>query len=103
MRGFGNRQPSVVSYAVWFAAREACSGFAVHERRAAHRLDAAGDEEVAVAGRDGVARRDDRREPGRAQPVQRHAGDATPAAPRAATAIRATLRLSSPAWFAQPM
>ena len=45
------------------------------ERRACHRLDAAGDEQVAVAGDHGVARADDRRETGRAQPVHRDARD----------------------------
>ena len=37
-----------------------CSGFGMHERRAAHRLDAAGDEQVAVARGDRVTGGDDR-------------------------------------------
>src|SRR5919204_320904 len=45
------------------------------ERRPAHRLDAAGDEEVAVAGDDGVARGDDRGQPGGAEPVDGDAGN----------------------------
>ena len=44
----------------------------------------------------------DRLEAGAAQPVDRLARDLDRQARRAATAIRATLRLSSPAWFAQP-
>ena len=50
-------------------------GLGHHERRAAHGLDSAGDEEVAVTGRDRVRGRDDRREPGGAEPVQGHARD----------------------------
>ena len=45
------------------------------ERRAAHRLDAARDEEVAVPGDDGVARRRDGGESGGAEPVHGHARD----------------------------
>jgi hypothetical protein len=48
---------------------------AKHERRAAHRLDPAGDEEVAVPGRDGVASGDDGRQSRGAEPVHGHAGD----------------------------
>ena len=45
------------------------------QRRAAHRLDAARDDDVGVAGEHRVGRGDDGRQPGRAQPVQRDAGD----------------------------
>jgi hypothetical protein len=45
------------------AARERRLRLGRHERRPTHRLDAAGDEEVAVPGRDRVAGADDRREP----------------------------------------
>ena len=44
-----------------------------HERRAAHRLDTAGDEEVAVARSDRVRRCNDGGEPRRAEAVDRHA------------------------------
>ena len=57
------------------AAREPVLGLPQHERGPAHRLDAAGDEEVPVARRDRMRSGGDRRQPGRAQPVDRHAGD----------------------------
>ena len=47
-----------------------------HERGSAHRLHAARDEQVAVAGRNRVTRGDDGGEAGRAQPIHRDAGDA---------------------------
>ena len=47
----------------------------VHERRAAHRLDAAGDEEVAVTGSDRVRRRDHRGQSRSAKTIHRHPGD----------------------------
>jgi hypothetical protein len=50
-------------------------GFPEYERRAAHRLDAAGDEEVAVPRHDRMARGDDRGQAGGTQPVHRHAGN----------------------------
>ena len=62
----------------------AVSGLRHGERRAAHRLDAAGDEQVAVAGDDRVAGRDDRGEARRAEPVDGHARDRLRAARRAA-------------------
>ena len=46
-----------------------------HERRAAHRFDAAGDEELAVARGDCVRRGNDGGEPRRAEAVHRHARD----------------------------
>ena len=58
------------------AARKRCLRLRRHERRAAHRLDAAGDEEIAVTGDDGVARADDRAQPRGAEPVDGDAGDA---------------------------
>ena len=88
------RTPSV-------AARERLLGLRQDERRAGHRLDAARDEEIAVAGDDRVAGGDDRRETRRAEPVDRDAGTDS-GKPASSAAIRATLRLSSPAWFAQP-
>src|SRR5581483_8130942 len=50
-------------------------GFRGHERRPRHRLDAAGDEEVAVPGDHGVAGTHDRGEPGCAEPVDGDAAD----------------------------
>ena len=64
---------AVVEHAV--AARERPVGLARDQRCAAHRLHAAGHEEVAVAREHGMAGRDDRREPGGAEPVDRHACD----------------------------
>ena len=78
------------------------AGLGIDERRPRHRLDAAGDEQVAVAG--------DHRVAGARRPPRgptRTAGSAvTPATdcgkPASSTAMRATSRLSSPAWLAQP-
>ena len=49
MRGLTKRQPIVVSTSSPFAAREAALGLQHHERRARHRLDAAGEHEVRLA------------------------------------------------------
>ena len=57
------------------AARERLVRLRHRERRAAHRLDAAGDEEVAVTRGDRVTRGDDGREARGAEPVDGHAGD----------------------------
>ena len=57
------------------AAAERALGLRVDERRAGHRLGAARDEQIARPGANRVARPDDRREPGRAEPVHRDAGD----------------------------
>jgi hypothetical protein len=76
-------------------------GLEHHVRRPAHRLDAAGDEDVAVADGDGVGGRVDRLQAAAAQPVDRQPADLD-RQPRKQAAIRATLRLSSPAWLAQP-
>jgi hypothetical protein len=61
-----------VSHAVWFPRGNACSGFG---STSGARLDAAGDEKVAVSRRDCVTRGDDCGETGRAQSVHRHARD----------------------------
>jgi hypothetical protein len=50
-------------------------GLRAHERRATHRLDAAGDEELSVTRRNRMTRRHDRAETGRAQTVHGHARD----------------------------
>ena len=62
---------------VHLAGAAVVSGFRLgHDvRRARHRLDAAGDERVAVADHDRVGGRVDRLEPGAAQSVDRLAGD----------------------------
>ena len=57
------------------AAREGRVGLRGDERRAGHRLDAAGDEEVAVAGDHGMAGADDRGEPRCAEPIDGDARD----------------------------
>ena len=57
------------------AARERRGRLRHHQRRARHRLDAAGDEEVAVADGDRARGRDDGLEPRAAQAVHRDAGD----------------------------
>ena len=74
-RGFGKRQPSVVSQTVWLPARKRRVGLGHRERRARHRLDAAGDEEIAVARDHRVTGRHHGCEPRRAEPVHRDAGD----------------------------
>ena len=71
--GFGNRQPIDVSYvAPGFA--HASVGLGLHPRRAGHRLDAAGDDEVGVAGADRLRGHGDRRHARRAEPVHGDAG-----------------------------
>ena len=75
MRGFGKRQPSVVSQTFWSPPRRRFVGLCHHQRCAAHRLDSPRDEQVAVTGCDRMRGRDDRREPRRAEPVHGHAGD----------------------------
>ena len=68
------RQPMVVSK--MSAERENASGcLAHHERRARHRLDAAGDREIDLAGADGAARGADRIEAGGAEAVEGLAGN----------------------------
>ena len=57
------------------AAREGAVGLRHHERGSAHRLDAAGDEEVAVSRCYGVRRGDDGGQARRAEPVHGHSGD----------------------------
>jgi hypothetical protein len=57
-------------------AREGMFRLRHHERRSAHRLDAAGDEEIAVSGGNRMTCRHDGAETGRAQPVDGHACDA---------------------------
>ena len=66
------------------AARERRVRLGHHERRAAHGLDAARDEEVAVAGGDRVRRADDGGEAGGAEAVHASRPRPSPAAPRAA-------------------
>ena len=57
------------------ATREGGLGLAEHERRARHRLDAAGDEDVARAGDDRVGRGGDRLQPRGAEAVDREPAD----------------------------
>jgi hypothetical protein len=82
-------------------ARESAVRLAHHERRPSHAFDATGDAELDVSGAD--RSRDGRRriEARAAQPVDRRTADAS-GNPASSTAMRATLRLSSPAWLAQP-
>src|SRR5918996_700723 len=56
-------------------ARKGVLGLPNDERRPAHRLDPAGDEELAVSRADGMAGGDDGRETGGTETVDRHAGD----------------------------
>ncbi len=69
IRGLTNRQPSVVSSIVRGPAVVGGLRLEHHVRGPRHGLDAAGDEHVAVARADRMARRVDRLEPGAAQPV----------------------------------
>ena len=103
MRGLTKRQPSVRVDQVHVAAREAALGLEHHERRAGHRLHAAGEHQVALADHDRArAPGSTASRPGGAEAVHGHARDLDAAARRAATAMRATLRLSSPAALVQP-
>jgi hypothetical protein len=72
-----------------------------HVRRPGHGLDTAGHEDVAVVEGNRVRRRVDGLQPRAAEPVDGLAGDLD-GRPASSSAIRATLRLSSPAWLAQP-
>ena len=82
--------------------REGRGRLAHHERRPRHALDAAGNDERGFAKRDGARARCDRFEARPAQTVHRRARRRRSAVPPGASAILATLRLSSPAWFAHP-
>ena len=75
MRGFTSRQPSVVSAISPAARPRPRAGFAITTRRAGHRLDAAGDDDVGLAGADLLRGRRDRLQARRAQPVDGVAGD----------------------------
>ena len=72
-RGFVNRQPSDVS-AHLAGACPRRAGLGHHPRRPGHRLDAAGDDDVGLAGPDRLRRGGDRRQPAGAQPVDGEAG-----------------------------
>ncbi len=74
-RGLGKRQPSVVSYSVWFPRGNGALGLRHDERRPAHRLDSSRDEQLGVTCEHRMAGGHDRREPGGAESVQGDAGD----------------------------
>ena len=101
MRGFGKRQPSVVSQTFWSPRGYVVVGLCHHERRSAHRLDSPRDEEVAVTGCDRMRGRDDRREPRRAEPVHGHAGDRLGQAGEERSHA-SDVAVVLPAWFAAP-
>ena len=74
--GFTNRQPSVVSCSVRSPRSNGFVGFGGDQRRARHRLDAAGHEQVAVARDDRVAGAHHGAQSRGAEAVHRHAADA---------------------------
>ena len=73
-----------------------------HPRRAGHRLDPTGQDDVGVAGLDRARRLHRRIERRAAEPVDGDRRARETGSPASSTAIRPTLRLSSPAWLAQP-
>jgi hypothetical protein len=70
--GLTKRQPMVVSK-ISGAAREGAIGLGHDERRAAHALDAAGDDQIVVAAQDGAGGVADGFQARGAEPVDRHA------------------------------
>jgi hypothetical protein len=97
--GLTKRQPMVVSSI--FALRENALSALPITKGARHALHAAGDHQLRLARLDGARRH--------AHRVQRRAAQAVDGAarhlhrqPASSAAMRATLRLSSPAWLAQP-
>jgi hypothetical protein len=76
-------------------------GLAQHVRCTAHRLDAPGEEDIALPRLDHPRRDVDRLEPRGAQPVHGRARHGL-GNPASSAAMRATFRLSSPAWLAAP-
>jgi hypothetical protein len=80
---------------------KAAVGLAHDERRARHRLDAAGDHQAAFRRLDRARRDADGVHAGAAQAVDGGAGTSC-GSPASSADMRATLRLSSPAWLAQP-
>ena len=102
MRGFENRQPIVVSYTGGPPRGNERSGFGIASGARVIDSTPAGQHQVGLAELDLARGLVDRLEPRCAQPVDRHArhldrqsGQQRP--------MRATLRLSSPAWLVQPM
>jgi hypothetical protein len=100
-RGLGNRQPSVVSYAVWWPRGNACSGFVMAS--GARLFDSAPPATKRSPSPAATAWQADTTAD---SPDAQSRFTVTPATlsgrPASNDAMRATLRLSSPAWFAQP-
>jgi hypothetical protein len=82
-------------------AAEGALGLGHDEGRAAHAFHAAGDHEAGFAGRDGACRGAHGVQAGAAQAVDGGARSSS-GRPASSADMRATLRLSSPAWLAQP-
>jgi hypothetical protein len=97
--GLIKRQPMVVSSICML--RLKALRFPHHKRRAGHALHAAGDHQLRFAAFNRPRRDADRIEAGTAQAVDGAPGTLS-GSPASSSAIRATLRLSSPAWLAQP-
>ena len=100
-RGFGKRQPSVVSQVVWFPRGNACSGFPV--TKGARVIDSA---PPATKSSPSPAFTAWHAETTAERPDAQRRLTVTPAtscgSPASKAAMRATLRLSSPAWLAAP-
>ena len=99
--GLTKRQPRLVSNSSTSRANGLLA-LRHHVRRARHALDAAGDVQVAVAELHGARGVRDGAHARGAQPVHRLARARVTGSPASSSAMRATLRLSSPAWLAQP-
>ncbi len=101
IRGLGKRQPSVVSQTVWFPRAKPCSGFAITS--GARVIDST---PPATKSSPSPAATAWQAETTAESPEAQSRFSVTPAtdsgSPARSAAMRATLRLSSPAWFAAP-
>ena len=101
MRGFGKRQPSVVSQTVWFPRGQAMSGLAMTS--GARLIDSTPPATNRSPSPAAIAWH---AETTAESPDAQSRFTVTPATesgrPASRTPMRATLRLSSPAWFAAP-
>ena len=101
MLGFGKRHPRVVSQTVWFPRWNACSGFAITS--GARLIDST---PPATKRSPSPATTACEAETTAERPDAQSRLTVTPAtdsgSPASSAAMRATFRLSSPAWFAAP-
>ena len=102
MRGLTNRQPSVLSWTVTSPRGNASRALGITS--GARDIDSTPPaiDQVGLADGDRAHAVDDRLQARAAQPVHGRARHASTGRPASSRLMRATLRLSSPAWLAQP-